>query len=142
MVGSKLKTLQWPLEDVVLKNIKSFLPGLNLTIELGGNNGEKTSGILVSQKDQKRIESVLQKNQSAQTKEVIKSAFKKPRELSSIVKKKIQSGQLSREEISVLHVNDKPMIETLADQSNTLRFINIKPGNYRLIVRETESIKL
>ena len=73
---------------------------------------------------------------------MIKSAFKKPRELSSIVKKKIQSGQLSREEISVLHVNDKPMIETLTDQSNTLRFINIKPGNYRLIVRETESIKL
>ncbi len=96
----------------------------------------------MSSKNQQKIEKVLRNNQSAQVKDVIKSAFKKPREISSIVKKKIQSGQLSRDEVQSLHTNENPLTEVVSDQDNVLRFINIKPGNYKVVVRETETVSL
>ena len=98
-MGSKLKTLKWPSEKVVLNNIRSKFPSKTLHIDLKYNEAnfhpennfkQNIKTMLVSYLDYNEATQKASKNRSKA--KTALNDFKKKRKLSSIVTKKISSG--------------------------------------------------
>jgi hypothetical protein len=47
---------------------------------------------------------------------------------------------LNRDEVKSLYTNDNPLTEAISDMDNFIWFINVKPGNYKVLFRESETI--
>lgn len=152
LIGSKLKTLKWPKSKIVINNIRDRFSGKILDIKLEKNfrnffhpenliKNEDIKTIFCSSLDFPEIfKNVLKKKKNRKSK-TAKLNFKKERKLSSIVTSKIETGILQKSEIDNLLINKKIENVQNLDKNNNLKFKNVKPGNYKLIVLENKNIK-
>ena len=153
LLGSKLKTLKWPKSKIVINNIRDRFLGKILDIKLEKNfsnffhpenkmRNEEIKTIFCSSLDFPEIlKNVLKKKKNRKSKTAKFDFTKKSRKLSSIVKSKIETGVIKKSEIDNLLINKKIENIQILDKKNNLRFKNVKPGNYKLIILENKNIK-
>jgi hypothetical protein len=151
LIGSKLKTLKWPKSKIVLNNLREKFEGKMLNIKLKKNEWKNFHPSCNLSKDIKTVlctavdfkdilNTLIEQKKNRKTKSA-KKILVKERKLSSIVTSKIQTGLLHKEEIDDLLFNKKIEAIQFLDQNGCLKFVNIKPGNYKLIVFENKNVK-
>lgn len=148
LMGSKLRTLKWPVEKVVLNNIRNKFPSKTLYIDLKfdeahfhpeNNFKQNIKTMLVSYLDYSELAHKMNKK-----KEKSKTAhfdFQKKRKLSSIVEKKISSGIINEQEIEELLVNKNILIEQVPDAELKTKFVNVKPGRYKFMIKKNHNLQ-
>jgi hypothetical protein len=146
LISSKLKTLVWPDVRVVVNNIRSYFDGKNVrfSLELPKSSSfhplncfsSEIKTALVSHYDLPIFQEKLSAEMNS-SKRGIKTAtanFKKERNISAIVQKKIQSGLMKQQEFEELISSKEYLMEKQLDSDLTVTYINVKPGKYKFIV--------
>lgn len=146
LISSKLKTLVWPDVRVVVNNIRSYFNGKNVKFNLElpkhssfhplNSFSSEIKTALVSHYDLPIYHEKLAAEMSS-CKRAIKtgvSSFKKERNISAIIQKKIQSGVMKQQEFEELISSKEFVAEKQLDSDLTVTYTNVKPGKYRFIV--------
>lgn len=152
LMASKLKTMKWPEVRTVINNIRAQLKVKTVTIELKlpknvklhpkNEPFENLRTFLVSAYDFPTfIESISKSSGKARTSKTAKPDFKKDRTLSSVIKRKIESGETKSEEIDDL-LQPKEYIYKLKIEDGLIEQNNVSPGNFVFCVMENKNIKM
>ena len=153
LISSKLKTLVWPDVRVIVNNIRSFFNGksVKFNLELPKHSSfhplncfsTEIKTALVSHYDlQIYYEKIASEMNSS--KRAIKTgtaSFKKERNISAIVQKKIQSGVMKQQEFEELISSKEYVMEKQLESDLTVAYANVKPGKYRFIVLENHNFE-
>lgn len=151
LLGSKLKTLQWPETRTIISNIRSFFPGRSLifnlklpaqsTLHPQNPFSSSIKTVLVSHYDlplfQEKI--LAMENEKKVTRAA--TSFPKARKLSAIVTKKIQSGIEKETEINDLIFAKDFIFKEKPDQNLSICFNNVKPGAYKFMVTKNKDFQ-
>lgn len=143
LLGSKLKTLLWPEPRTVVSNIRATFPSRQLVVTLElpkelefhpeNQFAADLRTVLLSEYDEPQFRSRLQ-GQKTSPKEInSKRASARPRMLSGIVQKKIQSGVVKQDEIDELVKPKTHIFEQKTNGELELDW-NVKPGLYKFMV--------
>lgn len=152
LMASKLKTLKWPETKTVINNIRAQLKTKTVTIELKlpknkmlHPRNEPLAGIkpyLVSAYDFPTfIQNFAKIRDTARTSKTAKPDFKKERTLSSVVKRKIESGETKSEEIDEL-LQSKEYVYKLSVEDGLIEHNNVSPGNFVFCLIENKNFKM
>jgi hypothetical protein len=153
LISSKLKTLVWPEIRVIVNNIRSYFEGKDLYIKLDlpsqhrvhpqNNLAANIRTVLVSYYDlsifQEKMSSRQHNDNSFLNK--TQTSFKKQRNVSAIVERKIKSGILKEDEINALVSSKEFLFAKNVNNDFTTKFDNVKPGKYKFIVLENENFE-
>ena len=153
LMASKLKTMKWPEVRTVINNIRAQFKTKTITVDLispeSRNLHPKNQPLdglntyLVSAYDFPFFLEDVSKRKTASIRKAktAKPNFKKERTLSSVVKRKIESGETKSEEIDDL-LQSKEYIYKLKAENGSLEHNSISPGNFVLCVLEDCNFKL
>jgi hypothetical protein len=144
LLGSKLRTLQWPETRTVVSNIRSAFAGRDIRVTLKLPNekhfhpknvvSNSIKVVLASEFDLPILREKLLGHDSHQRALRAATTMGKQRKLSAIVQKKIQSGVEKETEINELLVPKQFIAEQRPNSELFLHFQNVKPGAYKLLV--------
>lgn len=151
LMGSKLKTLQWPEQKTVISNIRSHFTGRSLQINLHLSNMSQLhpknifsnciKTVLVSEYDVPVFKEKLLNQQIDKHQTRASTCLAKTRKLSAIVEKKIKSGVEKEQTIQDLMIPKTYIFEQRSDNELKIEFTNTKPGLYKLIVLPNQNFE-
>lgn len=143
LLGSKLKTLLWPEPRTVVSNIRATFPNRQLIVTLAEPKeldfhpenpyAAELRTVLLSEYDEPQFRSKLQGQATSPKNLGSKRTSARPRMLSGIVQKKIQSGIVKQDEIDELMKPKSHIFEQKTKGELQLDW-NVKPGLYKFIV--------